>query len=184
MTKEIWKDIVDYGGLYKISNKGRVLTVSTGYIRAGTLNKGYRRLILSKNGVETSYTVHRLVAYHFIQLVPMMGMDITDYDVHHIDGDRLNNNVENLMFLTREVHLKCDPRRIENTAKSQLNHPKFSKKVLCIETGAVYPSAMEASRQTGINRGDICSVCRGDNHCGKTAGGYHWKYIDRGLEQC
>lgn len=176
-NKEIWKDIVGYEGYYKISNKGRVLNVKTGEYRNPSTNKGYKRLMLYKDGEGINYNIHRLVAYHFISFVPVCGVDIADYDVHHIDGNRLNNNVENLMFLTKEVHLKCDPRRTEKSAKSQLNYPKFSKRVLCIETGIEYPSAMEASRQTGINRGDICSVCRGDNHCGSTAGSYHWKYI-------
>lgn len=54
------------------------------------------------------------------------------------------------------------------------NHPSFSKKVLCVETGEIYPCINEASRQIGIACQNISGVCRGIN---KTAGGYHWKYI-------
>ena len=47
------------------------------------------------------------------------------------------------------------------------------REVVCIETGIVYSSLAEASKQTGANISKICEVCRGNRH---TSGGYHWKY--------
>lgn len=55
-------------------------------------------------------------------------------------------------------------------------HPLLSKPVLCIDTGKIYPSLSEASRHTNIGISTISNVCRGIY---KTAGGYHWKYIER-----
>lgn len=49
--------------------------------------------------------------------------------------------------------------------------------VLCIETGAVYISLGEAQRQTGINRYQISGCCNHKESC-KTAGGYHWQFVD------
>jgi hypothetical protein len=60
--------------------------------------------------------------------------------------------------------------------ESQINHPAFSKKVLCVETGEVFVSMHEAARRTGINRANIGSACLGRPKHG-TAGGYHWKYV-------
>ena len=54
-------------------------------------------------------------------------------------------------------------------------HEQQSKRTLCIETGIIYPSISEAYRQTGISQGNISAVCNGHR---KTAGGYHWKYLD------
>lgn len=51
--------------------------------------------------------------------------------------------------------------------------PPNKKKVVCIETGYIYESIAEAKRITGI--GNICSVLKGNR---KTAGGYHWEYVD------
>ena len=48
-----------------------------------------------------------------------------------------------------------------------------SKKVICIETGKIYESGAQAIRETRFKTIDSC--LRGK--C-KTAGGYHWKYID------
>lgn len=49
------------------------------------------------------------------------------------------------------------------------------KKVVNIEQDIVYNSIKEASIQTGVSAGSISNCCRGVN---KTAGGYHWKFID------
>lgn len=47
-------------------------------------------------------------------------------------------------------------------------------RVMCVETGAVYESVSEASRQTSINRGSI-SACMYNEQC--RAGGYHWRKV-------
>ena len=50
---------------------------------------------------------------------------------------------------------------------------RVAKPVMCVETGIVYTSAHEASRQTGISRRCISYCCRGQQ---KTTGGYRWKF--------
>lgn len=52
-----------------------------------------------------------------------------------------------------------------------------SKEVLCIETGIVYESVRQAERITGVYNTNISACCLG-KYRHKTAGGYHWKYID------
>lgn len=50
-----------------------------------------------------------------------------------------------------------------------------SKKVVCITTGIVYPSASEAARQTGVSRSGITACCRGEKpSCRK----FVWAYIE------
>lgn len=49
-----------------------------------------------------------------------------------------------------------------------------AKRVLCVETGEIYPSAREAARRTGYGQGNISAACRAEN--GKSYG-LHWKYI-------
>ena len=46
--------------------------------------------------------------------------------------------------------------------------------VICVETSIVYSCAAEAGRELGLPRTNITRVCKGK---GKTAGGYHWKYV-------
>lgn len=47
--------------------------------------------------------------------------------------------------------------------------------VQCLETGKMYESIADASRDTGINHNSIRSVARGDRH---KAGGYTWEYVN------
>lgn len=47
------------------------------------------------------------------------------------------------------------------------------KPVMCIETGIIYPSSLEASKQLNISN-RIGNVCYGKR---KTCGGYHWKWV-------
>lgn len=49
-----------------------------------------------------------------------------------------------------------------------------SKKVLCVETGKVFESTVDAYRETGIYNGNISAACRGKQ---KTAGKFHWKFV-------
>lgn len=61
----------------------------------------------------------------------------------------------------------------EKLRKAHLGKPNIacSKKVICIETGIIYPSISEAKRKTNILA--ISRTCLGIT---KTAGGYHWQY--------
>ena len=59
--------------------------------------------------------------------------------------------------------------------KSNKGHGRPGKPVLCIELNKPFPSSLEAERQTGIPNTLIGLVCRGIR---KTAGGYHWQYIE------
>lgn len=52
---------------------------------------------------------------------------------------------------------------------------KCSKPVICIETGIVYKSASQASRETGIEGSSISKVCQKKKRY-VTAGGFHWEY--------
>ena len=49
------------------------------------------------------------------------------------------------------------------------------KRVLCVETGIIYDSPMDASNNIGINNKYISRNCRGEK---KSACGYHFEYID------
>ena len=50
---------------------------------------------------------------------------------------------------------------------------KNSKKVICIETGEIYNSILDASKKTRVNNAVIGRVCMGKSNI---AGGYHWEY--------
>ena len=84
---EIWKPIPELLG-YSVSNKGRIRKDETGQIMVLSKNGGYCRITITKH-------IHRLVAKAFLDKP-----DEEQCWVDHIDGNRSNNNVENLRWVT------------------------------------------------------------------------------------
>lgn len=108
ISNEIWKDIPGWVGLYEVSNLGRVRNRHGLILKPRVQWTGYNTAALSRNGRARQFMVHRLVCAAFIGPRPER------YDVNHIDGDRLNNSVENLEYVTRsqnQLH-----RRVTGTA--------------------------------------------------------------------
>lgn len=116
MKKE-WKWIKGYEGLYKVSNHGDVVSVKRlayrkvhGVIRSYTVNKkilkqidnsrGYKRVILCKNGCGRAVFVHRLVATHFVRR--KKGCNVVD----HKNRVHTDNNALNLRWCTQNDNLK------------------------------------------------------------------------------
>jgi hypothetical protein len=50
------------------------------------------------------------------------------------------------------------------------------KRVINLDTGEIYISAVEVSQRTGIDNSLIGKCCKGQR---KSAGGYHWAYYDK-----
>lgn len=88
--EEIWKDIDNYEGLYKVSNLGNIQdykrNLKEGYIN----NKGYCCISLRKNKCTKHFLIHRLVAKAFIENPYRYSQ------VNHKDGNKQNNCVTNL----------------------------------------------------------------------------------------
>ena len=69
----------------------------------------------------------------------------------------------------------CKQKMLANLDRSGAGSKARSKKVECIETHMIYVSTREAERLTGINHCNISRVCNGK---AKTAGKFHWRYIE------
>ena len=63
---------------------------------------------------------------------------------------------------------------LSSEARRKLSEAK-AKAVICVETGALYISCVEAAKSAGIAQSSISMVARGER---KTAGGYHWQYVE------
>lgn len=124
---EIWKDIEGYNGLYQISNLGRVKSLGRrgkgcsleDRILKHAINKdGYHLVNLKDiNHVAKWFTVHRLVAIHFIP-------NPNDYkEINHKDEIKGNNIVTNLEWCTREYNVSYGTvrERQSNNKKGQSN---------------------------------------------------------------
>ena len=94
----------------KVSDDGKIYTLDHSYLRKnGRLDNrkgkqlrpsidkyGYERVVLTKDGIRKTYSVHKLVALAFI---PNPENKTT---INHIDGNKRNNNVSNLEWATEK----------------------------------------------------------------------------------
>lgn len=91
---EKWVYIKNYTN-YKISTYGRILNTVTNKYRKISINShGYLSLILCQNNIEKTYLHHRLMAEAFIPNIYNKPF------VNHIDGNKQNNNLDNLEWVT------------------------------------------------------------------------------------
>lgn len=102
-----WRDISGYENKYRVSTDGEVLSLnyknrfSGPKLMSGQITrKGYLRVILSLNRVPKLLSVHRLVAIAFIPNPENLPQ------VNHKDGNKLNNSVENLEWISNENNIK------------------------------------------------------------------------------
>lgn len=113
---EVWKDVVGYEGKYKVSNQGRVFSLTRIRNNGGKLYKGrmlkgeyckgyYCVSLLDGTGKSKLCKVHRLVAMAFIP------NPHNKPQIDHIDGDRKNNNVWNLRWATAGENIR-NPRTL------------------------------------------------------------------------
>lgn len=122
---EIWQDLRGYEDKYQVSNKGRIKTkerviyydrkLGRGIepktirerIRKPKLCKsnGYLMIALNVDGKIINETVHYMVANTFIKPIIKKGIGKTE-TVNHIDGNKLNNNLENLEVVSLAKNIK------------------------------------------------------------------------------
>jgi hypothetical protein len=99
---EVFEDIVDYKGLYQVSNLGNVKSLNYNHTKKQELLKpsitpcGYFKVTLYKNQKQKTFRVHQLVAITFLN---HKACGYT-YVVNHINFKKLDNRVENLEIVT------------------------------------------------------------------------------------
>ena len=113
METEVWKDVKEFLGYYQVSNlgryrsaertvtfaDGRVRTFESKILKPYISKQGYHIATLSYKGKNFKRRVHRMVAENFLE--PVEG----DVEVNHIDGDKLNNKVSNLEWISHSDNL-------------------------------------------------------------------------------
>lgn len=121
--EEIWKDVNGYRGYYKVSNHGRIISTRFNKEKIlkvninGPENGNYYVGAFSIDGIRINYKVHNLVATHFI---PKKSPELM---INHIDGNRFNNHVSNLEWVTASENVK------HGWKMGRIHHNKFSPHV-------------------------------------------------------
>ena len=86
---------------YYIYDNGDVLNTSTNKMLKGSIGEhGYKYYRLSKNNKKKMFYAHRLVAEAFIENPNNLPI------VNHKDGNKLNNNIDNLEWVSQTDNMK------------------------------------------------------------------------------
>lgn len=163
-----WKEIQGYNSRYFISSNGQIKN-KYGKILKPWIRNGYYTIGLMVNKKRTNYYVHRLVAEYFLS-----NPDKQRNFVNHLDGDKLNNNISNLEWCTRQENAQhaYETGLLVPTVE---NLVRFDRKpVIRIEDGKWFSGVTEAANQMGVCEAAM-SKCL-NKGLSATCCGYHWKF--------
>lgn len=170
---EEFKDIKGHEGHYKINKKGEVISIERyakhnnngrqkikqKKLKATSYGK-YVYVTLSKNGVGRPYCIHRLKAIAFIPNPE------NKPEVNHIDGNKLNNDLENLEWVTKSeqaIHahklgLTPPPPIMKGKNNSTSKPIEELKDDIVVKT---YETVRDAAAINGLTSNMIIRICRG-----------------------
>lgn len=163
---ELWKDlpVEELSANYEVSSLGRVRDKRNQRIRKQHITNGYHVLTMLQNGRTHTVSINRMV------LIAFKGYNADGKDkVNHIDGDKLNNRLENLEWMTQRENIH---HAMEN-GLIKVHTKQVQKMNKAGEVLKEYNSIQEASEEIKLTRHSIIRVLKGLN---KTAGGYLWRY--------
>lgn len=182
--EEIWKYVKGYEGLYLISNLGRVKNLQKYYIRKNIKipkkqcelktckgKVGYIVTDLNKNNKRKTKYIHRLVAEAFIPNPENKPC------VNHKDGNKLNNKISNLEWVTyseNNKHAWDNNLKPNALLRMKAGTRKIKVNQYDLEGNFIkqWDSIIEAEKHYNTYKGRISICCKKN----RIASGYKWKY--------
>lgn len=188
-----WKDIEGYEGFYQVSSAGTVRSITRRVsnphrtlsflkgkqLKVATVPRGYRLVVLQKDGRAKTFRVARLVASAFLK------KPSSKIEVNHKDGVRDNDSLDNLEWVSRSQNAlhayKLGLQKQGNEHGKAVSVSQFVKVGIrdSVSKVATFGTITEASRITGIERTNISRTCvknRLFDANKYSAGGFIWRY--------
>lgn len=187
LMNEIWKPIIDFEGIYEISNLGRCRSLdryinrkngSKQFIKGRILTpvkctNGYLEYQINKDGKRYCKMAHRLVAEAFIPNPE------NKPEVNHKDEDIINNKVDNLEWMTSKENANYGTRN-ERCKANNKTYKKVVQLTLDGEYIATYDYAIDGAKAVGLKGSEtITRCCKGK---AKHSKGFKWMYEEDYLD--
>ena len=167
-----WKTI-KYNDKYEVSDTGLVRTKKTGHIHSGCIAQGYLSVKLTfENSRQKRFKIHRLVAEHFIENPDPKKKTF----VNHIDGNKLNNNKENLEWVTPRENNLHYYQKVQKKKRERKTCLPIPVDVFTIKGDFIgsFRSMKNASENTGVSIVSIARCIHGE--CNAACG---YKFIPK-----
>ena len=169
--QEIWKDIKGYVGLYQVSNLGRFKSLPRNtknqykykerILKLSEDKDGY--LLVNLNG--KTFRSHVIVAQTFIK------NDDNKPQINHIDGNKKNNNIDNLEWVTNRENII---HAYKNGLIKPMAHPKSIYSIDKYGNKEYFLSVYEASKKEKVA---ITAISNCLHERSKSCKGKKWKII-------
>lgn len=162
----MWKKIIDKGIItdYSVSDSGEVRRDTNNYMMKPYIQHEYAHVTLQINKRAKRFNIHRLVAIAFIP-----NPENKPY-VNHIDGNKINNCVNNLEWVTSAENA-------QHAVRTGLRQPTREKEVVQFGLDGKkiceYKSLAEAARMTNSSVAKISVCCQGQR---EQHNGFQWRY--------
>ena len=175
---EKWKPVAGTYGLLEVSSEGRVRSnMRDGRILKPSMDaKGYLRLHVTIKRKRYAFKVHRMVAEAFI-----FNPD-NKPQVNHIDGNKTNNAVSNLEWVTNKDNVRHAWKNglCENVYRASLKENESRKRPVIatkIDDGSVMEFGSIADAERSLGTRHITDVLKGKR---KQAKGFTFAYKEGG----
>ncbi|CQR03437.1 TPA: NUMOD4 motif-containing HNH endonuclease [Yersinia enterocolitica] len=173
MLSETAKDIAGYEGHYAVTADGRIYSHSRvnalggltkgRWLRPGKGGRGYLVVNLCSGGVTKTHSLHRLVAKAYIPNPERAA------EVNHINGDKTDNRVENLEWVTSsENKAHAYKYGLYKTGEGHSRAKLTDADILSICSSEEF-SPQELAVIYGVDRSYISYLRRGKGRCLTTA---------------
>lgn len=161
---ELWRDIPGYEGRYQASNLGRIRSLDRRVPCARGATRLMRGRILKPAGSKyhqhlTVVLGHGRSASHVHQLVALafLGPRPTGQEVRHLDGNPLNNCVDNLAYGTRTENI-IDVMRIGGSWRGSVTIDQVREIREKLESGQ---TAASIARELNVSPGSVYKIKEG-----------------------
>lgn len=163
MTEEIWKVPYPYEE-FEVSNLGHVKK------NGRTLHPSAQPHCYISVYIDPKKYGQRTIALHKLIAIAFLPNPKNLQQVDHLDNNKHNNRVSNLMWCDQSTNIK------NNWKHRKKQGTKAHRRIIeCVETGDRFNSYDAAAKFADRHPKRIYDVYIGVQ---KTAGGYHWKFIE------
>lgn len=158
----IYKEVPNTNGRYYATNDGRIWDNERQIFIAQQKNKrGWMRCHIWKNGKRITTGVHRIIMAAFY--------GESELTVNHIDGNKENNNIENLEYMTVAE---------QNKHRSYILKAGNRVSIRCLENGKTYETEKEACDDLGLDYGNNhISAVINHKYGFRSSHGYHFEKV-------